>query len=617
MVSGFNCKVAAFVALACLALAPRLAADGWHAAPLFGADIRSLAFDPHVPDRVLAGTSSGQLYESKDLGATWKPAGSRVPLPGWVVSSIQFDPKTPGRVWAGLWALWGADGAVVLSDDGGRTWVARDEGLPKRQVYALALAPDRPGSVYAATRKGVWATDDAGLTWRHMTTGQAEIGKVTSLLVDPYRPEVLYAGTWRRAYRSDDRGVSWRGIFEGMALDSEVFSLRPGPRGEGDLWASTCGWVYHGRNRGARWSRHTSGLPERRTPSFEVLADGTLLAGTVAGVYGSNDHGATWSRRSPKMVIDAIAAHPARLGVVLVGTEGSGVWRSLDGGASFEASTSGMVSVRVTDIVPSREGLALSVRHAGHNDGVHQFLGGRLEVDAGGKLPTVLDLAVDGERLFAGTERGLWLRSAGSWARVTSLGETRVEEVLAIDGRVFVRTGNEIVWLEGDRVERLEIEAPGAGLAWWRGSLWFVDQGLLARWSTAGVEVAETPARVESVSGFGARLLIDTLAGRFEGAPAGDWKPLGIGAPRVLATGDAQAPILGLWDDGNVTLHDPEGRELTQLRLPVPARDVSASVLERGRLHLATAGYGLLWSNVLLVEDGGSTRVAPTTVSSR
>ena len=64
-------------------------------------------------------------------------------------------------------------------------------------------------------------------------------------------------------------------------------------------------------------------------------------------------------------------------------------------------------------------------------------------------------------------------------------------------------------------------------------------------------------------------------------------------------------PILGLWNDGNATLHDARGQELAQLRLPVPPRDVSASVLERGRLHLATAGYGLLWSNVLLLDEAG------------
>ena len=552
------------------ALASQLPADGWHAVPLFGADVRSLAFDPHSPERVLAGTSSGQIYESIDLGTTWKPSGARVAVPGWVVSSLQFDARRPGRVWAGLWALWGTDGAVVVSDDGGRTWEARDEGLPDRQVYALALTPDRPDGLYAATRQGVWASEDAGLTWRPLTAGYPEIGKVTSLLVDPYRPSVLYAGTWRRAYRSDDRGASWRGIFEGMVLDSEVFSLRPGPRGEGDLWASTCGWVYHGRDRGARWTRHSSGLPERRTPSFEVLSNGTLLAGTVAGVYGSNDHGASWSLRSPVIAVDAIAAHPSDPAVVLVASEGAGVWRSLDGGASFESSATGMVGIRVTDIVPSPAGLALSVRHAGTNNGVHRLRGERLELDRNSKLPTVLDLAADGRQLFAATERGLWRRASGGWGRMAGLAESRVEEVTAAEGRVFARTAGEVVSLRGQTIDRVTLSSPGPGLVWWSDAVWFVDQGRLHRWGAGEAEFVEAPAEVEAVRAFGAKLVIDSPAGRFARTSTGSWKRLALAAPRVLPTGDPEAPILGLWDDGSATLHDTEGRELTQLRLPVP-----------------------------------------------
>lgn len=607
---------AAFV-LVLAAPASLAAADGWRAAPLFGADVRSLAHDPHVPGRVLAGTSSGQIYESTDSGTSWQPAGARVALPGWVVSDLQFDSRRPGKVWAGLWALWGADGKVILSSDGGRTWEARDDGLPSQQVYALALAPDRPDSIYAATRKGVWASEDAGLSWRHLTAARTEIGKVTSLLIDPYRPEVLYAGTWRRAYRSDDRGVSWRGIFEGMALDSEVFSLRPGPRGEGDLWASTCGWVYHGRDRGARWSRHTSGLPERRTPSFEVLADGTLLAGTVAGVYGSNNQGVSWSLRSPAIAVATIAADPTQPGIVLVGSEGSGAWRSLDGGRTFESSATGMVSLRVTDIVASRGGLAMSVRYAEHNDGVHQWRSGGVEVDRAAGLPTVLDLASQGESLFAATERGLWQRATGGWSLVAELGADRFEEVVAGGDRVYARSAREVISLHGSEVERVGLAASTAGLVWWVDAAWFVDQGRLIRWSPDGTRTVAVPDAVEAVRVFGSKLVVETPRGRFEHGAGDSWRALAIAAPRVLPTGDRDLPMLGLWNDGSATLHDIEGRELTQLRLPVPARDVSASILDAGRLHLATAGYGLLWTNVLLVSDPASTSASAVTASSR
>jgi hypothetical protein len=615
-----RCVWSSAVLLGLLLGGPSLAtaSDGWRAAPLFGADVRSLAFDPLTPGRVLAGTSSGQVYESLDGGVHWGPAGARVPLPGWVVSRLEFDPYRRGRVWAALWSLWGAAGGVSVSDDGGRTWEGRGDGLPGSQVYTLAVAKDRPDEILAATRHGVWRSRDAGASWEDLTAGWPDIGKVTSLLIDPYDPDVLYAGTWRRAYRSDDRGATWRGIFDGMVLDSEVFSLRAGPLGEGDLWASTCGWVYHGRDRGGRWQRYSNGMAERRTPSFEVLPGGRLLAGTVAGVYSSDDQGAHWKLRSPKVAVDAIAFDPHAPGTVLVGSEGAGIWRSVDGGSSFEHSATGMVSLRVTDVVAAAGGLALSVRNTEGQDGVLDFAGTRLARAAEGELPTVLDLAVSGGTLLAASEHGLWRGADGRWQRLPELGEERVEAVAARDGWIVARTRGEVVSLRGGAVERQPLAGGGRGVALWQGAAWYVDAGRLWRWDGTRVEATDAPGAVTALGVFGRELLVDTPQGRFRATADGEWRRLPVAGARLVSTGDERLPILALGRDGTARLLDAGGREAIALRLPVPARDVSAAVLLGSRLHLATSGYGLLSSNLMWVgDDASGSGAAALAVSSR
>jgi photosystem II stability/assembly factor-like uncharacterized protein len=594
-----------------------LAADGWREVPLYGADVRSLAFDPASDERVLAGTSSGQVYESLDAGRTWRLAGARVALPGWVVSDLRFDPHHEGRVWAALWALWGADGSVVVSNDGGRTWEARGEGLPARQVYTLTLATDRADELFAATREGVWGSRDAGRSWRPLTSAHPGMGKITSLLVDPYDPAILYAGSWRRAYRSEDRGITWRGIFDGMVLDSEVFSLVPGPGGEGELWASTCGWVYRSRNRGGRWQRHTNGLAERRTPSFAALPTGRLLAGTVAGVYSSDDRGGSWRKRGPEVAVSVIAAHPARPEIVLFGSEGSGVWRSSDGGTSFEASAHGMVGLRVTDIVATGRELTLSVRHGEGNDGVHRLVGGDLRADGAKELPTVLDLTADGDAVYAATEQGVWRRDGGGWRRIPELGASRVESVTSSAGWVAARSRGEIVSLRRGAVARLALADPAAGLVLHSGAIWFVDDGRLWRWDLERRDEVAVPGTISAVGLYAGSIVIDSAAGRFQ-RRAGEWLPWAVAAPRMLPTGDDALPYLALWSGVTATLHDAEGRQQAELRLPVPSRDVSAGVLRQGRLHLATAGYGLIWSHLLRLAGAEPAAVAlPPRVSSR
>lgn len=593
-------------------------ADGWRAAPVWGADVRSLAADPFEEGRLLAGTSSGQVYASVDGGASWSPSGARVALPGWVVSDLVFDPHRRDRVWAAVWSLWGSSGAVMVSVDGGRRWERRDGGLPDRQVYAVALARDREGVVYAATRAGVWGSDDEGRSWRHLTAGRPEIGKVTSLLVDPWRPEVVYAGTWRRAYRSDDRGRTWRGIFDGMVLDSEVFAMVPGPAGEGELWASTCGWVYRGRDRGRVWRRYQQGMSERRVQTFAVLPGGRLMAGTVKGVFVSDDDGASWSRRGPRVAVTRILPLPGRPGAVLVAGEGSGVWRSADGGETFVHSAIGMVGLRVADAIRGEGGLAIAVHGSEGRDGVHHLDDPTLSSRGRDELPPVLDLAAGGDRLLAATEEGLWQGSGGVWRPVEGFGERRLLGVDATGDWIVAFDRDEVLSLRGGELRRFTPGAPVAAAGVHRDRVWVASGGRLLRWDLDAVVEVPTPGAVGALS-VAEALRISTPAGwhRLDGEA---WRREPLGAHRLLATGDPTLPTLAVRADGSAALLGPDGGERSSLRLPVPWRDVSAAVVDRGRLHLATAGYGLLWSNlVTMVADaeGPAAPESPAAVSSR
>ncbi len=594
---------AAALAAALALVALPLAAD-WRSVPLYGGDVRSLAVAPTDPDLVVAGTSSGQVYRSQDGGESWTLPGPRVTLPGWVVSDLVFDPHSPHRLWAALWSVWGSAGLVVVSEDEGASWTPRAQGLPGSQIYRLALAPDRSGLLYAATREGVWGTTDDGRSWRELTGGLPEIGKVTSLLVDPYDADIVYAGTWRRAYRSDDRGFSWQGIFDGMVLDSEVFTLRPGPGGVGDLWASTCGWVYHGTGRGAEWRRHERGMAERRTPAFEVLPSGRLLAGTVAGLYVSDDGGDSFQRvTGSELTLSEIAFHGARPERIFLATEGAGVWRSLDGGESFQPTVRGMTSLRVTDLAANSHEILLAVRHAGPASGVHWTDPLDLDLSSdGAPLPTVLDLAAEGDRLYAATERGLFERRGTAWLRVPELGEGRVEEVEAGARGVAARTAQG-VWVR--REGAFTVLPPRAGAArriqWVGAALWITDERGI--FSPDSGPVPAPPGAVQLLA-LGERSLWTGSQGVWVSPhPTGEppWQRLAARPARALPTGDPEFPVLFLGEGQEGMLYHRTLKSLS-LELPVATQDVAAALLAQGRLFVGTPGNGLLYADMLTVE---------------
>jgi photosystem II stability/assembly factor-like uncharacterized protein len=542
--------------LALLAAKPARALDDstWRSVPLHGGEIHTLAFSPLDADVVLAGTAAGQVYLSRDAGASWRHAGRPFPLPGWVVASLQFDPNRQGRVWAALRGVWGG-GAVVRSDDLGATWDQRAL-LPRDEIFSLALVPGEEGRLLLGTRVGVLGSSDAGESWRHLSAGQADLVEVSSLLVAPHQPQTVLAGTFRRAFRSDDGGATWRGVFDGMVLDSQVFTLTPVPGSPAEVWASTCGWVYRSGDLGEHWSRFKGGLSERRTPSFQVLPSGRLLAGTVGGVYTSDDGGTSWGRRTrDDLTILAIAYHPRRPQVVLAGTEGSGVWRSNDGGDTFAPAYRGIAAPRVTALTAGPGEVVAAVAHGGPASGIYVSTdGGRRFLHQLSQIPTVLALASNGKEAWAATEQGLWTRREGLWERVEEVPADRFERVVTgSNGRVVAR---------------------GASVSYER-----LDGRFAALSAPAGAVAVTAPEGDE------------------DAIQLGRWSAKLRGRGRVIATGDPAFPALVLRDQAIELLSAPEGR-LHRIDLPFPPRDVLAAAVHAGSLFLGTSGLGLLYAEL-------------------
>lgn len=580
-----------------LAAALPAAADvEWRRAELWGADVRSLAFDPRHPDVAYAGTANGHVYVTRDGGASWAEVGEReVAMPGWVVSDLVFDPDVSGRLWAAGWGTHDG-GLVVYSDDGGRTWEVPGDDLYATKVYALARVPGKPGTLYAGTLSGVWKSTDGAKSWRRLTAQLPAVHKVTSLLVGP-DPERVIAGTWERAWRSDDGGATWYGIFDGMILDSEVFTLTPVPGRPDELWASTCGWVYRSLDAGGRWQRFEEGFENRRTPAFAALPSGRLLAGTVGGLHLSDDGGARWRRVGPAdlSVLD-IAWHPARPERVLVASEGDGVWVSEDGGATLRRSDRGMRNVRVAALARAGRELLAAVNHAGSASGIHVSRDGGLTFAAEpSPLPAVRDLAPFGLGVYAATERGLYERSAGSWRLIGEVGQGRVEQVVAGANRLVARTADGLWEFDGPRFKTLPYKhGRPRSAALTDDALWVSDGAALYRLTAAANDTVETPFPGGRVARFGSRLAWWGKGGFYVRPDAGDpWVRLAAGPVEVFATGDAARPALVVAGDGTAALWRAESGALEAVDLPLPADEVSAVLVDQGRLLLGTAGFGL------------------------
>jgi len=126
--------------------------------PALGMDVNTLALDPANPNVLYAatqGSDASGLFKSTDGGATWiaisKGLSDLIETHS-PITALVVDPADSNILYAGT-----AGYGVFKSTDGGDNWNPFNDGLPSFHIRVLTLSPDRPSTLYAGTRNGVFA----------------------------------------------------------------------------------------------------------------------------------------------------------------------------------------------------------------------------------------------------------------------------------------------------------------------------------------------------------------------------------------------------------------------------------------------------------------------------
>ena len=158
-------------------------------------------------------------------------------------------------------------GSVFRSMNRGRSWAPSSEGL-RGAVIDLHNPLRQPGTVYAVTSEGIFASFDASRTWTPRNAGIPLNVGLVSLEVAPSAPANLYVIVRTRAgedfpvldrvYRTQNSGAGWslanRGLPEGAGGD-QVFDLAVDPSRPQTVFAATALGLFKTTNGGGRWAR--------------------------------------------------------------------------------------------------------------------------------------------------------------------------------------------------------------------------------------------------------------------------------------------------------------------------------------------------------------------------
>jgi photosystem II stability/assembly factor-like uncharacterized protein len=327
---------------------------------------------------------------------------------------------------------------VWLSDDGGQTWAQSKLAEPQGSVLSLAVADD--GTIFAGTAgQGLWASRDAGKTWR--AAGDA-LASTHVTVLHPLEDNGMYALADSHPYFSRDGGETWRmvGPPQFQALS---FAVELGPTDHLYLGSKGQGLAVS-KDGGESWTLSSGEL--RHADITNLTTDptkpGRVYLGTRHnGLYRTTDEGENWSlisRDLGRAVVAALAQHPTDPKVLYAGTM-DGVYRSEDGGGEWRLVSGPMGKLFVQGLAMGPEGKLI---YAGTQSGIYVSEDGGAtwhwaEDDTGGIV--VFNVVIDphdANRIYAGSWGHNVLRTTDgglTWAPVHHGLETLSVHAFAID----------------------------------------------------------------------------------------------------------------------------------------------------------------------------------------
>ena len=153
------------------------------------------------------GTAERGIYRTRDGGTTWT-----LVLKGMNATSgasdLSMDPSNPRILYAAFWdhqrTPWfvrsgGAGSGLWKSTDGGDTWTRLTQGLPALMgKIGVAVSPaqsDRVFAIIEAEKGGLYRSDDAGRTWRLLSSDrliQTRSWYYMNVIADPANADVVW-----------------------------------------------------------------------------------------------------------------------------------------------------------------------------------------------------------------------------------------------------------------------------------------------------------------------------------------------------------------------------------------------------------------------------------------
>jgi photosystem II stability/assembly factor-like uncharacterized protein len=392
-----------------------------------GGRIVDIEFNPQDPSMVYAGSATGGVFKSTDMGVTWFPVfDDQSVLP---IGDIAVDPVNPNVIYVGTGEANGghnnfAGGGVFKSTDAGNTW--QFLGLHETvSIGRIIIDPSNTSNIYLAAvgsyfapnpERGIYKSTDAGSTWFKSLFVSDSTGGI-DIVMDQTNPSFLMAAMWERVRRPNS---------------SHLYGPSSG--------------IYRTTDAGANWQKlsPSTGLPNSNTQdigriglaisksnpeiTYALYNDGAVYS----GLFKSTNYGDNWVNADPDFEIQAgvsnfswyfgqVRIHPTNPQLVYV--MDVGFMRSINSGNTWSVSFETHVDHHALAFHPTNPDYIIN----GNDGGINISTNAGVSWSQPAKLPNTqfyeigLDL-INSQKLYGGTQDNGTVRtntgSIDNWDRI-------------------------------------------------------------------------------------------------------------------------------------------------------------------------------------------------------
>jgi photosystem II stability/assembly factor-like uncharacterized protein len=206
-----------------------------------------------------------------------------------------------------------------------------------RSVSASGVIGDPMTYYMGTTGGGLWKTEDAGQHWNNISDGFFKTGSVGAIAVSESNPNVLYCGMGEHAvrgvmtsygdgvYKSTDAGKTWK--FTGLKETQHISRIVIHPNNPDIVFVAAQGALYGPNSERGVYKSVDGGETWEQVLFVNELTGGTELS---------------MDMQNPDVLYAAMWHHQRKPWKIISGGEGSGLYKSVDGGKTWNTIHDGL-----------------------------------------------------------------------------------------------------------------------------------------------------------------------------------------------------------------------------------------------------------------------------------